>query len=177
MMYKDVRNHVVAGLGDYLKVPVCLSSQTGPEPDYPFVVYSSTAPYLPENGLGEISHLPDGMKTLAERRKEEPMCTISFTVCSKNRKNQKTGYILGDDEALELAEKAQGWFLHTGYEYISGKGLTVVDVSNVQERSFLQVDEEARRYGFDVMLRYVRTDERTVGTVGGASAAGKGESL
>lgn len=176
MKFRGVRNGIAAGLGGYLGIPVCLGDQTGPEPEFPFVVYSATAPYIPENGLGEISYLPDGFETLTERRREEPLCTFSFTVCGKDRR-VGNGYILGDDEALELAEKAQGWFLHAGYDDISQKGITVVDVSNVQGRSFLQVDEEARRYGFDVTLRYVRTDKRTVGTVGLVSAAGKGESL
>ena len=27
------------------------------------------------------------------------------------------------------------------------------------------VDEEARRYGFDVRIRYVRTDTRKIGTI------------
>ena len=81
--------------------------------------------------------------------------------------------VLGEDEALELAETALGWFLHVGYDRLSGLGVTVVDASNVQERSFLQVDEEARRYGFDVSIRYVRTDIRAIATIAGVTTRKK----
>ena len=114
--------------------------------------------------MGDFSTSTNKDGSVTETRAEQPTCTFSFTICSVDRKTS-VGFILGEDEALDLAEKAQGWFLHTGYEYISGKGLTVVDVANVQERSFLQVDEEARRYGFDVVIRYVRTDDRTIAGV------------
>lgn len=147
---------------------VVLSNQLNPEMEFPFILYSVTAPYIPEGGTGDMQSIAneDGMVTVT--RYEQPTCTFSFTVCSADRET-KAGFVLGEDEALDLAEKAQGWFLHTGYEYISGKGLTVLDVANVQERSFLQVDEEARRYGFDVVLRYVRTDDMTVAGVKAAT--------
>ena len=172
MRFRELRNVVICGLSRYLNVPVCLSSQVSPEQEYPFVVYSSTAPYIPDNGLGEFYQTPNQDGSLTEERREQPTCTFSFTVCSVNRED---GAILGEDEALDLAESAQGWFLHAGYEDMSRQGLTVVEVSNVQERSFLQADEEARRYGFDVMIRYVRIDKRTIGTVREAATTGKGE--
>lgn len=167
MKFKEVRNLIVSGLHEYMGLYVILSNQLNPELDYPFVIYSVTAPYIPENGMGEYHAAKNIEGTITETRTEQSTCTFSFTICSTDREmNGK--YILGEDEALELAEKAQGWFLHAGYEYISGKGLTVVDVANVQDRSFLQVDEEARRYGFDVILRYVRTDERIIAGVDSA---------
>ena len=70
--------------------------------------------------------------------------------------------IYGDDESMELAERAQGWFLHSGYDYISAIGITIIDVTNVQNRETLLVDEEANRYGFDVTIRYVRQDTREI---------------
>ncbi|MCI8661395.1 MAG: hypothetical protein HFG54_14325 [Lachnospiraceae bacterium] len=170
MNFRDVRNQIVSGLSEYLEIPVCLSNQVSPEMEYPFVIYSSTSPYIPDAGLGEYDWSGSEGKTV-ETRREQPACAMSFTACSINRED-----ILGDDEALELAEKAQGWFLHTGYDFISRKGITVVDVANVQERSFLQVDEEARRYGFDVMIRYARSDVRIVSAIGNVAAIQKGES-
>lgn len=76
-----------------------------------------------------------------------------------------TKYVLGEDEAFRFADKAAGWFLHAGYDTIAGMGITVDDVSAVQDRSTLMVDEEARRYGFDIRIRYVRTDTRKIGTI------------
>lgn len=175
MKYRDVRNIIVSGLAVYLHCPVILSNQVQPETEYPFVIYSSTAPYIPDGGLGEYYQKQEGDGTAIEERREQPTCTISITVCSSDRYGTAGEEIYGEDEALDLAESAQGWFLHSGYEFISGKGITIVDVSNVQERSFLQVDEEVRRYGFDVLVRYVRSDERIIDTVVAAATIEEGE--
>lgn len=174
MTYRELRNMIVSGLHTHLQIPVCLSNQVNPESEYPFIIYSSTAPYIPDGGLGQYAQTKTENGGAVEVRREQPTCTMSFTVCSMDRSNAN-GYILGEDEALDFAERAQGWFLHTGYDYISGKGITVVDVSNVQERSFLQVDEEARRYGFDVVIRYVREDTRDIDTISGVSTSEKGD--
>ena len=44
-------------------------------------------------------------------------------------------------------------------------GVTVIDASTVQERSTLLVDEEARRYGFDVRIRYPHKESRNISTI------------
>ena len=173
MRFLDVRHCTIQGLSGYMKIPVCLSGQVQPEQPYPFIVYSTTVPYIPDGGLGDIALTPAEDGTASEERREQPTCTMSFTVCSGDR-SEDGDHISGEDEALDLAEKAQGWFLHTGYDHFSRNGMTVVDVSGVQERSSLQVDEEARRYGFDVAIRYVRIDERTVGTVADVAAIERG---
>lgn len=164
MKFKHIRNIVTNGLSNYLKVPVVLASQVEPEQDYPFIIYSVTAPYIPENTLGEYRQGGDG----EEIRREQPTCTWSFTACSANRRIQ-SGFILGEDEAMELANQALGWFLHAGYEYTSGNGITIVDTGNVQERSVLEVDEAVRRYGFDVTIRYIREDNRIIATIRNAA--------
>ena len=174
MTFKEVRHAIICGLHDYMKVPVVLSSQVGPEQEPPFILYSATAPYIPDDGIGDYETIPDENENNIVIRREQATCTMSFTICSMNR-NTNDGYVLGEDEALDLAEQAEGWFLHAGYEQISASGITVVDVSNVQERSFLQVDEEARRYGFDVTIRYVRADRREIGTIADVSIIEKGE--
>lgn len=154
---------MISGLDAYLGIPVVLGDQVQPEQPFPYVIYSVTSAYIPEAGLGDFQQQADGDKNV-ETRSEQPSCSLSFTVCSMNRENIDDNgnpiWVYGEDEALELSEKAQGWFLHTGYECIAGMGITVIDVSNVQNRSFLQVDEEARRHGFDVLIRYRRTDGR-----------------
>ena len=164
MKLRQIRNAIVSGLSAYLGIPVVLSNQINPELKYPFVIYSVTAPYIPEDGLGEYSSTGDGKEQTIETRREQPTCTMSFTVCSTDRDVDGES-ILGEDEALELAEKALGWFLHSGYWHISGRGIAVVDAGNIQERSVLQVDEEARRYGFDILIRYVREDSREAGII------------
>ena len=74
-------------------------------------------------------------------------------------------YIFGEDEAQELAARAQGFFIHTGEDEITASGFVVVDVLNAANRSAIVLDEMARRYGFDVRLRYRRIDSRSISTV------------
>ena len=73
--------------------------------------------------------------------------------------------ISGADEAEELADKAVGYFKQVGYDDFARLGICIVDVGVVQDRSTLMVDEESRRKGFDVRIRYTRTDTRTIQTV------------
>lgn len=82
-------------------------------------------------------------------------------------------YIQGEDEAMEIADKAQGWFLLSGREVLSMAGIVIEDVNNVQQRNVLMVDEEANRYGFDVLLRYVRDDRMAAGNIEKIIAKGK----
>lgn len=179
MKFLELRNKLIAGLSGYLKIPVVLADQVQPEQSFPYVIYSVTSSYIPEAGLGEFSQIVDGDRK-NETRSEQPSCSFSFTVCSMNREdldeNGNPVQIFGEDEAMELSEKTQGWFLHTGYDYISNMGITVIDVANVQNRSFLQVDEEARRYGFDVLIRYKRTDERQTNVIETVNARMEGDS-
>lgn len=91
---------------------------------------------------------------------------LSFTACSMNRVGQDGAQVMGDDEAMDLADRAQGFFLFTGRQLLADRGIVVVSVENTQPRSALDVDEVARRYGFDILVRYERTDTRTVQTMG-----------
>ena len=68
----------------------------------------------------------------------------------------------GDDEALELADRAQGFFLFAGRQLLADLGVVVVRVENTQSRSAFDTDETDRRYGFDVLFRYEREDKRAV---------------
>ena len=105
-------------------------------------------------------------------RTEQPTATLSFTACSINRsgvgEDGTPFYVLGADEAQELAGKAQGFFLHGGRYSIQKAGFVVVEVTNAAPRDALELDEMGRRFGFDVRLRYVRTDAEKVTTIDGA---------
>ena len=66
---------------------------------------------------------------------------------------------------MDLADRAQGFFLFAGRQLLADAGIVVVSVENTQPRSALDIDEVARRYGFDILVRYERTDTRTVQTM------------
>lgn len=59
---------------------VLLASQVQPEAEPPFIVYSVTADYIPDGGLGNYS-LGEGatQDDLVEVREEQPTATLSFT--------------------------------------------------------------------------------------------------
>ena len=102
---------------------------------------------------------------LLEDRMEMPSATLSFTFCSENRTGEDGEEISGADEAEELADKAVGFFKQIGYDDFARLGICIVEVGPVQDRSTLMVDEESRRKGFDVRIRYTRTDTRIIQTV------------
>ena len=163
--YIEKRNALILALSKFVGCPVLMASQVEPEMEPPFIVYSITS----DNGLGNYS-LEDGSTegTAVEVREEQPTTTMSFTACSINRIEEKDGEqvsILGADEALELATLAQGFFLHGGRYATQKAGFVVVDVTNATSRDALELDEMGRRFGFDVRLRYTRTDLAEVDTV------------
>ena len=162
MNFIEIRNRIVQELSEYLGCPVELNNQQNPEQNPPYVFYSMM-PFNPENELGDY-RTERNENACVEYRRVEPSCSFSFMVCSMDRDIGET-YILGEDEACFLAVKTVGWFEHVGYDFLSRMGVTVIDVSAVQERSTLLVDEEVRRYGFDVRIRYVKEDAREIGTI------------
>jgi len=164
MINVELRNLLASRLADYLGRPVVLSEQVQPEPDYPFMAYTPTAPYINKGGMGNyINRLVEGTADdtayLLNTRTEQAEAIFSFVACSLNRYENDV-YIFGDDEAQAMAEKAVGWFLHVGYFELSLQGVVVLEVMNVGNRTVLEIDEAARRYGFDVRVRYARTDTR-----------------
>ena len=164
MTFVEMRNAMVKKLWDYLGCPVVLADQVQPEATIPFVIYSVTAPYIPGNTMGDYRTLPDGEDSTVVRR-VMPTATFSFTCCSMNRMGEGGTFVSGADEAYELADEAMGWFLHTGYMDVSALGITVVEVGQVQDRTTLVIDEAARRFGFDVQIRYTREDTLNVPSI------------
>ena len=164
MTFVEMRNALIEKLWDYLGCPVILSNQVQPEVPSSFVIYSVTTPYIPDNTMGDYRTIPDGEDSAVVRR-VMPTATFSFTCCSMNRTEDDGKFVSGADEAYELADVAVGWFLHTGYMDISALGITVVEVGQVQDRTTLVIDEAARRFGFDVQIRYTREDTLNVPSI------------
>lgn len=165
MTVKELRNHVVKLLWSGLGIPVILSDQAQPEVDPPFLIYSVTSPYSSTGELGDITWRSDGEEGILEDRMEMPSATLSFTACSENRTGEDGEEISGADEAEDLADRAVAFFKHLGYDDFSRLGICIVDVGPVQDRTTLMVDEASRRKGFDVRIRYTRTDTRKISTV------------
>lgn len=158
MKFVQARNEIVARLEAHLGCPVNLSDQIADKPEYPYCYYSVLTPRISSHafGLKEVKEI-DGGYTL--QRHEPASATMSFTVCSMNR-NTEDGYIYGEDEALELAEKVHGFFLLDARSIHTDSGdIVIYNVGPVTNRTSFLVEDTVRRYGLDIRFNYVRTDE------------------
>ena len=164
MTFVQAREAIWERLKEHIGCPVVLNENNNPMPDPPYCYYSVLVPRITDHAFGliELAEMPEGF---VRRRSEPVSATMSFTFCSINREIPG-GYIYGEDEALELAEKAHGFFLLNGHNISTGSGDVVVNnVGPVASRSGFVVENTVRRYGFDVRFSYVRTDEMPIGTV------------
>lgn len=158
MTVTELRNTLTKFLHEYLEVPVILINPNQPLPGAPFLYYQFTNPYIPAPGAN-VYDFPE-----EKVREEHAEATLSFTACSWDRKTPE-GYIFGEDEALALAERAQGFFLFVGKERLELSGITPREISGVQDRSGWDADTMVRRWGFDLRLGYLRRDARPLQTV------------
>lgn len=64
MNFRELRNRLISSLWDYIGCPVILSNQVQPEAEPPFCIYTVTAPYIPDGGMGdyEIADVAEGVK-------------------------------------------------------------------------------------------------------------------
>ncbi len=165
MTFVQARNAIVAGLEAHLGCQVNLSEQIADQPSYPYCYYSVLTPRAADHafGLQEVRETPDGPVLT---RTERVAATMSFTFCSMNRETEDGGYIYGEDEALDLAEKANGFFLLNGHCISTEAGDAVIsNVGSVKPRNGFLVEDTVRRYGFDIKISYMRTDEMPTATI------------
>ncbi len=175
MTFEQARNAIVSGLEKHIGHQVNLSEQIADQPEYPYCYYSVLAPRISKHsfGLREVLDTEDGARLI---RSEPVMATMSFTFCSMNRADGD-GYILGEDEALALAEQAYGFFLLNAHNIPTEFGDVVInDVGTVANRTGFLVEDSVRRYGFDVKFAYIRTDEMQTGTIQKVNPVGTAKS-
>ena len=160
MTFIEARNCIINSLEKYLGCPVILSDQIANAPEFPYCYYSILAPRISTHsfGLRSVEENDGGDYTL--KRQEPVKATISFTLCSENRELDDGSYIFGEDEAVELVERAHCFFLLAIHNIHAEKGDIVIDrVGAVSKRNNFVVEETVRRYGFDIQFSYIRTDE------------------
>lgn len=159
MTFLQVRDAFIARLSAALNRAVILHNQTEAEQeDYPIIYYQPVTPWMARGGANRAYTRTD--TGLAESWEEPTEATISISVVSYNRELADGRYVFGEDEALEWAERAMTYLLFRGREELRADGIAVIEVTNIQNRTALLVDDVARQYGFDVRLRYRRADTR-----------------
>lgn len=165
MKFVEARNEIVYRLENHIGCPVNLSEQIAEQPEYPYCYYSVLTSRTSEHAFG-LREITVNESYITARRSEPVGATMSFTFCSMNRETED-GYIFGEDEALELAEKAHGFFLLNAHNIsTNNNGDIVIDsVGAVAKRSGFLVEDTVRRYGFDIRFNFIRVDEMQTTTI------------
>lgn len=172
MTFVQVRNRVISALTKYLGCQIKLSGHKDNVPDFPHGYYSILTPRISNHhfGLKEVEQIGD---EFVQKRSEPVEATMSFTFCSENRETE-TGFVLGEDEAMELAEKAHCFFLLRAHSIVTDEGDIVVrNVGDVRNRTSFLVENTVCRYGFDVRFAYVRTDEEPTTIIEAGNGSGE----
>lgn len=144
---EKLRNTVVKGLKEYLKIPVVRGNQNAAPPDYPYLSYNVTTLESANNGTwGEYEDSTDRIPVTQ---------TWSITVQSDK-----------DMESVTLASKAREFFCHTGKTYLDDNNVIVQKVTNITNRDSLISIEYEYRNGFDVVFWLMNEEENPIEKIG-----------
>ncbi|MDF2657765.1 MAG: hypothetical protein K0Q94_556 [Paenibacillus sp.] len=149
-----IRNTVIDGLYAKLSRPVIRSDSDGDVPEYPYVAYSITSPYIDSYGhdAERWFNVPGG---IGVERIKHIECAFSFSA-----------YAEDEDDAQTLCLKIIEHFMREARDDLRDAGVVVVNISGVQNRSVLLVEHYERRWGVDVRFRVVDRSENIDATGG-----------
>lgn len=150
---QEIINLIALELYNYTGSLAVPSESIGPKPNYPYLAYKVTTPYIPPNNQGNYS-IEEVGGVITETVTLQPTFTISINAYS-------------DDgiECQELIKKAYEWFRHVGYQSLSDINVVVVNVRAFGDRTLLIVDNYEVRIGMDITLRTVDTISRQIDTI------------
>ncbi|TMV49363.1 hypothetical protein FE783_12670 [Paenibacillus mesophilus] len=142
-----IRNTIIAGLYTKLARPVIRADGDGDVPDYPYVAYSITSPYIDSYGhdAERWFNVPGGIGVELIKHIE---CALSFSC-----------YAEDEDAAQALCLRIIEHFSREARDDLRETGIVVVGVSGVQNRSVLLVEHYERRWGVDVRFRVIDRSE------------------
>jgi hypothetical protein len=69
---------------------------------------------------------------------------------------------MDQDISFDLSQKIRDWFTFYGQDFMDSNNLVVSDITGIQNRDILLVDDYERRNGFDVTLKTIRTLEKQI---------------
>lgn len=152
MNYAYIRNGIVDGLNEHLQIPVVPTDTNQPKPPYPFVSYKFTTLYKSDASVMTRQLVTSGDENFNQDieyvLRDQPQMVLSINA-----------YSLDEAEAYDLALRVRAWFKLHGYRYLKELELIVVNVTALQDRSILIVDNYEKRIGFDVTLRTYSEDK------------------
>ena len=147
-------------LFDHTKRIVVDTDNITEKPDYPF--YSIKAITIRQDAGEAGNYSADFVKSLderfrydyLERLETQPNAVISVNAYGKD-----------NTTASNAAMDAFGFFKFAGRLKLEKENYIVVDITDIQDRAILNVDNYEYRYGFDVRIRYVHSIERRTETI------------
>ena len=147
-------------LFDHTKRIVVDTDNITEKPDYPF--YSIKAITIRQDAGEAGNYSADFVKSLderfrydyLERLETQPNAVISVNAYGKD-----------NTTASNVAMDAFGFFKFAGRLKLEKENYIVVDITDIQDRTILNVDNYEYRYGFDVRIRYVHSIERRTETI------------
>lgn len=142
-----IRKTIIAGLYAKLARPVIRADGDGDVPEYPYVAYSITSPYIDSYGhdAERWFNVPNGIGVERIKHIEN---VFSFSA-----------YAEDEDDAQGLCLAIIEYFMREARDDLRDAGIVVVSVSGVQNRSVLLVEHYERRWGVDVRFRVIDRSE------------------
>ena len=150
MSIADIKNLLIPQIKTFVSVPVIDADQNAPKPDGTHASYKFTSSYL--KGVGKPNEtVIQGTSSYTIQSEEEYKMVVSFS-----------SYDVDKDVSFDLSQKIHDWFTFYGQDFLESNNLVVSDITGIQNRDILLVDDYERRNGFDVTLKTLRTLEKQI---------------
>jgi hypothetical protein len=150
MSLADIKSLLIPEIKNFVGVPVIDADQNAPKPDGTHSTFKVTSPYLKAVGKpNEDIEFGRWDNTLTSY--EEYNFVLSFST-----------YDMDQDISFDLSQKIRDWFTFYGQDFMDSNNLVVSDITGIQNRDILLVDDYERRNGFDVTLKTIRTLEKQI---------------
>lgn len=133
-----IRNNIINGLHNYLGVLVIQGNSVNEKPDYPYFSYIITTTFNEEFENPK----ENSFNQLTNTRKEDGTIVFSFKSLSNNL-----------DESINKALLAHKYFKLDGIDELYENGITVKEVTSVQNRDIMLIEQYEFTNGFDVIFR------------------------
>lgn len=149
--YDSIIQAFYAPLTAYLGRPLNQTDSVEARPELPFASYKVLVPRIVQNGpeSGHTLHIETDTEVI-EQKITDVEATFSFNFYGRT-----------DLEAMELAAKAEEYLDFVGEDVLAFRGLVVVEITNIQDRTLYLGDAYEYRVGFDVRFRVQEIKERT----------------
>jgi hypothetical protein len=147
MSLADIKSLLIPEIKRFVGVPVVDADQNAPKPDGTHATFKITSSYLKATGKPNEETDQSGLL----KSYDEYNFVISFS-----------SYDLDQDISFDLSQKIRDWFTFYGQDFLDSNNLVVSDITGIQNRDILLVDDYERRNGFDVTLKTIRTLEKQI---------------